>query len=447
MAKVVLIDPPFEGSFSRPPLGTLTLAAYLKARGHEVALLNIIDRDTDGQRLRREIESGADVAGISSVIGPQLAGSLEAARIVRDANPAIPIVWGGVHPTLAPETTLRHDLCDAVCLGEGELSLPALVEAHMRGQSFDHIPGVGFKRDGRQVWTAKSPTLVDMDAVPDMPYELVDITRYRLEPGSAFYGLTRDDILMSVETSRGCAYHCTYCVNAAKRERFRQRSPETVIRLLAPIVEELGVRSITINDDNFFVNKRRAEAILRAIAAKDWDLEIFVAVRSDYLARQNDADFELMKAAGIKMFGIGVESGSNRMLGELQKKEPIEATYEAVQRMRKHGFTAWVHFLYGFPGETREDLIATYTAMRKVLSLNEHVQVNLNRLIPNPSTPSYRQCLELGWVPPETIEGWANVCKAIQAARPVHMDAALEQWWSDNLSAVRWPTRNLPHIA
>ncbi len=80
--------------------------------------------------------------------GIQIRGGLKAARAVREADPALPIVWGGVHPTLCPDSTLRDPLCDIMVIGEGEITIIELADCLRTGGDLEKVAGIGFKRDG-----------------------------------------------------------------------------------------------------------------------------------------------------------------------------------------------------------------------------------------------------------------------------------------------------------
>lgn len=445
MDRVVLIDPAYGGKNKRPQLGTLNLAAMLLKEGINVELIDFSVRKDGADMLEKVLNQGVICVGISSVIGSMLRGGLDVARLVRKHSPKTPIVWGGVHPSIAAESTLRHELVDSVCVGEGELTFPLMVKAYADGKPLHDIAGIGFKENENLIFTPSRTGFFDLDSLPLLPYHLVDLDSYKIKKKGAgdFFGLLGDQIL-SVETSRGCIFRCTYCVNASKREPFRKMSPEKVIESLEHIVAQ-GVKTITINDDNFFIDKKRANRILNLIDEKKWGLEIFVAVRSDYLSSIEDSDYELMKKAGIKMFGIGVESGSEKTLKRINKKEGIEAMFEANKRLAKHKINAWVHFIYGFPGETLDDFLETYKAMKMITKENPYAHVNLNRLIPNPGTPSFQECVESGWTAPSTIEGWANIIEDISRKRPAYIDPDLERWWARHIKGTIFPTNHLPN--
>ncbi|MCP5048114.1 MAG: B12-binding domain-containing radical SAM protein, partial [bacterium] len=278
--KVILIDPSNKGYKNlRPQLGTLYLAAMVLEMGIDVELLDFTRVPDAGERLERYLQDDNLLCvGISAVLGPILAGGLKVAREVRKHRPDIPIVWGGPHPSTAPRETLEHELVDAICIGEGEIAFPEMLEAYIAGRSLENIKGTGYKENGKPVLNPPRDQYFNMDDLPPLPYHLVDLGLFRT-PNSVFFGLKQGRML-SIETSRSCSYRCRYCVNSVKREKFRGMSSQRVLSYMEEIVK-LGITSITINDDNFFVNHERSVQILEAIARKNWNLEIYAPARSD----------------------------------------------------------------------------------------------------------------------------------------------------------------------
>jgi len=386
MANVILIFPRIKDVKSeRPNLGVMYLAAMLLKNNLSVQIIDETVQDNAEDLLDRYIASDTVCVGISALTGRQLCGALDVANRVRIKHPGVPIVWGGTHATGDPIGTLKHPLVDAICIGEGEVSFVEIVKAYLGGGDLSGIAGIGYKENGGKFFLTKPhESFFDLNNLPSLPYHLVDLDLYKMSGFPNFFGFKCSRVL-SVETSRGCPYRCTHCVQSVRKERFHGMNTENVVRFLEDIVK-LDIRGVAIVDDNFFVDPARARQVMGTVRQRGWNLEVFVAARSDYLAKADDNIYELIKDFGIKLFSIGVESGSDRVLREvINKKEHIADAYLANEKLAKIGIHAFFHFIVGFPGETLSDIIQTYRAMTKILKNNRYAKVSNKKLIPCPA--------------------------------------------------------------
>ena len=140
--KVVLFSPPYAGKVLGPPLGLLSLAASLRENGYEPSIIDgALDRDYL-PRIAREIEDCL-CFGISLLTGPMILDAIEAARLVRNRRPGLPIIFGGWHPSLLPAQTLREDFVDIVVRHQGEKTLVEILQRLETGQPLDMVQAAG----------------------------------------------------------------------------------------------------------------------------------------------------------------------------------------------------------------------------------------------------------------------------------------------------------------
>lgn len=166
--KVLLINAGFRtfGDLNLP-LGIITIAKPLLEHGYEPVLIDARVDDYKG------LDFGDFICmGISTMSGYILGSAIEIARYARKKNPNLPIIWGGCHPTIDPEQTIKSKYADIVVVGEGEEPLLGIAEALKHGKSIDNIPGILFKRDGKII--RNPPTKPQKyDSVNHLPYELM----------------------------------------------------------------------------------------------------------------------------------------------------------------------------------------------------------------------------------------------------------------------------------
>lgn len=383
------------------PMGLL-MAAALIWREHPVVVIDQIVEKGWRKRLEDALRQDPICLGVSAMTGPQILEGLEASRLALRAG--CPVVWGGIHPTIQPESTVAHELVDYVVAGEGEVTFAKLVRSLAAGRHGEGIPGVWWKEDGRPRCGGVRERFVVLDELPEIPYHLVDLRRY-VKPSA------RGDTL-NLYTSRGCPYRCTFCYNeAVNARRWRAFSAERCLRDVRRILADFpSVRHLQFWDDSFFTSLRRARELAEGLAelspAVTWSA-LGAHVRD--VSRMDDDYLATLRRSGCKEVLIGVESGSDRIREAIGKDFELEELFEANLRLRAFGITPTYTFLSGIPGEDDGDLRRTVEVMFRLQRDNpDAVLGNVKPLICYPGTAAYREALELGFEPPSTLEEWGE---------------------------------------
>ena len=243
--------------------------------------------------------------------GPQIRFGLEFARRVRAELPGVPIVWGGVHPTLLPEQTAASESVDVVVRGESELAVGSLADALAAGASIDGAAGMTYAQ-ADAVRSTPDGGLIDLDDIPlELPYDLIELARYpTLQAGRAH-----------MQTSRGCPSRCGFCYNTSfNKRRWRGKSPERVLDEMEWILARFPqVTIIDPVDDNLFVDRGRVEAICQGILQRGMKVSWRANCRFDYLARYDGQFLSLLEEAGCVELDFGGESGSRTDAGLRQQ--------------------------------------------------------------------------------------------------------------------------------
>lgn len=389
MKKVLLVRPISQYYFTvAPNLGLGYLAASLRNAGHEVSLL-----DCDKERMTPERFGAFLRQGAFDMVGFQLYTNClgMAARQVRIARQALPhatLIAGGPHASGDPQQTLSFlgDI-DALVIGEGEAAIVDLARLD-RGQIRDASRLAGMRNvacrgaDGAPVCAPVGP-VADLDAIPMPAWDLIDPRTYPWAPHGTF---ARAFPIAPIVTSRGCPYACTFCASFRIHGRkMRRRSPRAVLDEIEYLVKRYGVREIHIEDDNFTMGKEYAREVLSGIIARG--IRIWIALPNGVRIDALDGDLlRLMERAGCYSFGIGIESGSDRILKSLQKAltvREIEEKTALVKRHTKIRMTGF--FLIGHPEETEDDIRASI-ALALRLKLD---RVSFSPLMPLPGSRIY----------------------------------------------------------
>ena len=329
------------------PLGLACVAAATRRAGHEAALIDLMFEADPLAAVRDSIANLCpDLIGISvrniddqvmespQFLLPQVREVVDACRRVSGA----PIVLGGAGYSVFPESALRYLGADMGIRGEGEAVFPAVLERMARRAPVSGLPGLylpGQAPTGRSFVT-------NLD---DLPL-----------PGAKLFmpSITRNaDAWVPVQSRRGCPMDCSFCSTSAIEGRpIRKRSPQAIAEWLEQLAES-GFHNFQFVDSMFNFPPAYAKELCRKILERGQDLNLWCLIYPKWI----DGELaDLMARAGCREVSLGFESGSDAMLGRLNKRFEAEEV-RAVSRMfagagvQRRGF-----LLLGGPGETRESV-------------------------------------------------------------------------------------------
>ncbi len=358
-------------------LGLRFVSSYLKAAGHQVEMMfmaskrDTAEADFSEQALEALVDRcrHADLVGMSLMTNTFRRASVLTERL-RRAGVNAPILWGGTHPTVAPEESL--EVADIICVGEGEEPTLQLVERLESGKDPLSVGSMNFRAGGpfgnRE--TIRNPVQhleSDLDDYPFPDYELD--THWVIERGELVPA--RPDNLRGtlhrfrIETTRGCPYPCTFCNNAAllkvykgKGSWVRQRSNENIIREIEkaracfPTIE-----AVNVVDDLFFV---RSEENIEDFAVRykervnlPLELDAFPITITENKVRS-------LARVPIALISMGIQSGSQATLKEIyQRPTKIADIVKGIELFSKYRIRAEYHYIVSNPYEPQANVIET----------------------------------------------------------------------------------------
>lgn len=391
--RIILIQPGVRQSygFRHIPISLLPVAGYLQKNGFYVEIFDARHESYKNLKLNNVL-----FIGLTVLTGSQIKHALEIAKYIRGKNPKIPLVWGGVHPSLLPEQTAQNAFVDVVVKGEGEITAYELAKVFLKQGSMNKIKGIVYKKNNKIIKTPDRP-FMNMDNVPFYPYDLLKKSRYKTKT-------------ISLQTSRGCPGQCTYCFNMAyNRRSWRCKTVEVVLDEIERARRDLNLKSFVFCDDNFFVDKNRVRKIAEGIIKRKLNLEWSGFCRAEYVHRWDDEFVKILKQSGLKCLGIGGESGSDRILEYIKKGNKAEDILLAVQKCERLGIAPHLNFMCGFPNETKEDVKKTIHLIDACMKVSRLFRMNgMFIYTPYPNTPLFEDAIKLGFNEPKTLEEWGN---------------------------------------
>lgn len=382
-----LVYPPFDDKRDRaagyvaPPLGLLSIAAYLEADGDQVAIEDFVlklktgDISADARMYdacaEMILSSDPDIVGFGTQCstGPT---SINIARRIKKIRPDVAIVLGGHDVSFLGGRYLdAFPFVDAVLGGEAELTVPKLSRALGGSGTWNEIPGLTWRQNGRIRWQGGDERVSDMDQLLPLAYHLVD----DLE---TYFRHSQVPTIL-IDSGRGCAFNCEFCQTTLLNGRkVRYRSVESIVDELRDYRERFGIFEAYFVHDLFTARRKFVEELCEALIDADLDLPWQCRCRIDEI---DEKLLTLMSRARCHKLLYGIESGSEETLARMNKRLRRGVAEETTERVRwtvDSGIFPSLSMVVGTPEETLADLDATMemaAGFLEIGSVNSFIQL------------------------------------------------------------------------
>lgn len=380
--KIFLINPKPKDPYPvyGPSLGLCYLSSYLKSKGY--TNIKGIDLNIDKQEDLRSSLPGQDIVGMYCS-SKSLGQVLNLARIAKTSGSVV--VVGGPHPSLCPDEVISDRNVDFVVRGEGEITFYQLIYALENNIELKKLKGLTFKKGSNSPDIINNPDREVIRNLDDIPF-----------PDRTIFNMNKyPSVALTVSATRGCPYMCVNCQPALNKlcGRFRFRSVDNVLKeITEDVIGKYGCTSISFVDNELTVIRKWMNEFCNKIIEQNlkfnWNCQ----------GRVNTLDRELMilmKLAGCTNIGIGIESGSERVVNQvLNKGISLEYSKKIIEwgNEIKLGIHLW--FMIGIPGETKEEMEKTIDFAS---SLNAS-SIGFSIGTPWPETGFFKICKEKGWL-------------------------------------------------
>jgi anaerobic magnesium-protoporphyrin IX monomethyl ester cyclase len=407
-----------------PPIWSGLIATYLRKRGLSVAIL---DANAEGltveEAAARALQTSPRLVAVVSY-GHNPSASTQVmpyagafCTALKALAPELPRVMAGGHVAALPERTLREEDVDAVCTGEGPVTLFELAEAIKTGQpDYSKVRGICY-RDGDTICTTPPAPLVTTldDEMPELAWDLLPMDRYKAHNWHCFGHLDQRKPYGAIYSTLGCPYHCTFCCiqapfksgeaalgMAATSSSYRLWSPATVVNQIEKLVTRYGVYNIKLADELFVLHPSHVNGICDLIIERGLKVNIWAYARVDSV--RDDATLAKLKRAGVNWLCFGIESASARVRDEARKGFSQDKLFEIMGRVRAAGIHVIANYIFGLP---EDDLQTMQETLDTALALNCEF-ANFYSAMAYPGSQLYKTAVEHNWPLPKKWSGYSQ---------------------------------------
>ena len=348
---IVLIQPLTHGRSTVRPLGLGYLSSALLQKGHKVRIIdNDIYKMTGKELAQKVISLAPDIAGITTNILNKW-NALELGNLL--SKDIMHIAFGGAQASLFPEWFLKKKNFFAL-RGEGEKNFALFAEYVSGSRPIEEVKGLSFINDsGVLVNNPPQELEENLDNILFPNTDLFEMDKYRIK----FEGEYSTNII----SSRGCPFKCIFCYHRLNG-KFRQRSPENVIKEITLLKNKYGYGAFKFFDDNFTLRKKfvidLSEKLIKEKTGIYWQC----------LSSSRNVDEEMLRImyrSGCRQISFGIESGSEKSLKLMGKSATVEHNKKAIALCRKIGIRSKAYITIGYPWETKDDFKMTCVFLRK----------------------------------------------------------------------------------
>jgi len=351
----------FVGTYG-PPINLLYLVGALEKQGFNAGIIDL----THDQRSLAECAdsiaaSGAEIVGVAVHFTFLVPRALELLSLIKERQPSITIVAGGVHFTALPEKTMNECAhIDIGVIGEGEETIVDIVRCHKQGMQLDKVPGIIYRDGGRIVKTGRRALISNLNDLSFPDYSRIDLSLYY----PAIH-LARKARNFMITTSRGCPFQCTFCDRTVLGSEVRNFSSEYISRMIDHLIEKYNAECLLLEDENFCIRQDRFRDICDILREKflKYNITWSCCLRADSVEPWMG---KVMYDSGCRAAIFGIESGSQRMLDTYRKRLNVNILAEKCRIIRNAGIRLSGSFIVGGPGENEESVNETIRLVRKI---------------------------------------------------------------------------------
>lgn len=367
MTKVIIV-PPMDFYENTKPLGVLSLATILKD-SFDVEILNYHQMLRKGI-INKDLQDYMDLMNLANYLcslHPAVIGfsstcadfhfHIYLAKIVKDIDNRIKIVFGGLQATIVAEEALKeYSWIDAIGLGECETNIVGIING-LLVNDLSTVKGVAYRNSSGEIKKTSEYLLTEnLEDMQYIDYDLlsVDNTEY-----------------INIETGRGCPFKCKFCFSSTiHKHHYRKKSNNRLIEEIKRNIEKYNYRRYSFIHDLFTYDKKSILEFCKMLKENDLDIKWKTSARIDTI--DEELVIEMLNS-GLESLFFGIESGSSKIQKEINKNLQIDRIFSTIEMLKRTGMKdPAFSFIYGFETEDDQDIVATLDVIAHIIKAGFH---------------------------------------------------------------------------
>jgi len=386
------------------PVGLVYLASNLKRHGYECEIIHVVDPQTLKICVNKINAHQYLFVGFSIWMGSPALDLLSLAGLAKSRG--IPTVAGGKFISSLKSDALKEQNIDIAAIGYCEDAIVELADALNGNRSLLDVSGIIYRDKTGEIVTTERK-IDDNKDLDRFDYDLSFIRDWKIYLKKTRKGLIIRDPL---ETQRGCLYNCSFCFhsdgslyrNTKGEKHIARHSVEYVIDKAKYLKKTTGVDKISFCDDEFWLDGKRSLMIIERL--KQIGIEIlFMRVRFSSIDRGMVKE---LKKLNVNSVACGLESGSRRIFGLMNKGQALEMAEEKLKILDEEKMRAYTGIIIGNPTETKKEMMESIRYMLGLRKINRSLGVTANVYSVTPSTVFGNLAEREGFKKPDSMRGW-----------------------------------------
>ncbi|MFA9213067.1 MAG: radical SAM protein [Candidatus Methylacidiphilales bacterium] len=399
MKKTVVLYNPYA-VFYTMPLALIAIGSYLDAEKYNVEIIDARIEKNPIEKIKQALSNNGVCFATTVLTGAPIKDAQFISREVKALFPKIPVVWGGWHPSLFPEQTLKEPSIDVIIKGQGEITFKELLERFETQSSLEGLQGISYKNKENQVVTNPERTMVDINAFPAFNYDLIDVPSYMKLSGRK---------QLDYISSQGCRFRCSFCADPFMYKRgWYGFSAERMGDEIEALWKKYKFEHVHFQDETFFTNSKRVKAIAEEFIKRKLPISWFGTIRADQGVRLDEEVWEICKKSGLEKVMIGMEAGSQEMLDYIQKDIKLEHIYDSANKCIKYDIGINFSIIIGFPGESEASINSTLSMVKELRKMSSKFNMGIFYYKPYPGNKIADDLIAKGFNFANTLEEWSD---------------------------------------